>query len=214
MKKNLLIGLAISSFLLAACQQQAAPYSDQTAPAVTPTTTQTTDDMQTKKPETGDTIAILDTDKGTIKFKLFPDLVPETAKNFITLAKAGKYDGVIFHRVIEGFMIQGGDFTNHNGTGGYSYKGPGTTIDDEFSSSLTNIKGAVAMANAGPNTNGSQFFIVTADQGAAFLNNKYSVFGQVFEGQDVADAISKVPRDFKDAPLTPITIKKITITTF
>lgn len=181
-----------------------------TQPATNPVTKPS---MQTEAPKKGDTIATIETDKGTIKLKLFPDAAPETVKNFIELAKAGKYNNVPFHRVIQGFMIQTGDFTNKNGTGGYSYKGPGTHINDEFSTDFTNFKGTVSMANAGPDTNGSQFFIVTADGDVSYLNNHYSVFGQVYEGQAVADEISKVKTGPSDNPLTPIIMKTVTIST-
>jgi len=170
--------------------------------------------LQKQGPQKGDTVASIETDMGVIKFRLFPTLSPETSKNFVELTNSGKFDNVPFHRVIQGFMIQTGDFTNKNGTGGYSYKGVGTKIDDELSPDLSNLKGTVSMANAGPNTNGSQFFIVTADQGTPHLDGHYSVFGQVYEGQDIADAISKVKTGPMDNPLTPINMKKVTISTF
>ncbi len=213
MKKQLLSGLAISALFLTACQNEPAGNSANSPAVTAPTTNNTVTSMQTQAPQTGDTIATIETDQGVIKFKLFTKEAPETTKNFIELAKAGKYDGVPFHRVIPDFMIQTGDFTNKNGTGGYSYKGPDTTIDDEFSPELKNLKGTVSMANGGPNTNGSQFFIVTAAQGTPWLDNKHSVFGQVFEGQEVADAISKV-QTMRDAPLSPILMKKVTVSTF
>lgn len=214
MKKKLFAGLVLASTLLVACQSTpATPAATRDNKLTTTSTTTMTKSPQTEAPKPGDTIAVLDTDKGVIKIKLFTDLAPETTKNFIELAKAGNYDGVPFHRVIIDFMIQTGDFTNRNGTGGHSYKGPGTTINDEFSPELKNLKGTVSMANSGPNTNGSQFFIVTANEGTPWLNNKHSVFGQVYEGQDVADAISKVSRNVMDAPLEPVTIKSVTIST-
>jgi peptidyl-prolyl cis-trans isomerase B (cyclophilin B) len=213
MKKQLLASLAIGTLFLAACQNEPAGKSTQTPDVTLPSTNTTESTMQTQAPQPGDTVATIETDKGTIKFKLFVNNAPETTKNFIELAKSGKYDGVPFHRVIPDFMIQTGDFTNKNGTGGYSYKGPGTTINDEFAAELKNLKGAVSMANAGPNTNGSQFFIVTAAQGTPWLDGKHSVFGQVFEGQDVVDSISKVQTGPQDAPVSPILIKKVTIST-
>ncbi len=218
MKNRLFLSLTVFAFLLAGCQGE--PAADKKSATPVPVVTETTSNtnqtetfMQTATPQPGDTIATLETDKGTIQFKLFTDLVPETTKNFIELAKAGKYDGVPFHRVIKDFMIQTGDFTNKNGTGGYSYKGPGTQIDDEFSTQLQNLRGTVSMANAGANTNGSQFFIVTANGGTPWLNNKHTVFGQVFSGQDVVDSISGVQTNNMDAPVTPILIKKVTIST-
>jgi cyclophilin family peptidyl-prolyl cis-trans isomerase len=168
---------------------------------------------QTDKPQKGDKIAIIKTTEGTIKARLFETAVPETVKNFTLLAEDGDYDGVIFHRVIEGFMIQTGDFERSNGTGGYSYKGKGTKINDEFHPDLTHLQGTLSMANSGKNTNGSQFFIVTAEEGTPHLNYKHSVFGQVYEGLDVALAISKVKTDEGSKPLDKIKIESITIKT-
>jgi len=221
MRKSIFAGLALSTLLLAGCQAQPVSKTDNysnTTPS-TNTSSNTLDTtnsipMQLQPAKSGDTVATLETNKGNIKFKVFTEQVPEISKNFIELAKAGKYDGVPFHRVIEDFMIQTGDFTNQNGTGGHSYKGPDTSIEDEFSADLKHYKGAVSMANAGPNTNGSQFFVVTAAQGTQFLNNKHSVFGQVLEGQDVAEAISKVDTTPGDKPVSPVIIKKVTISTF
>ncbi len=217
-QKPWLIGLIIGSLYLAGCQAQPISQTDNYDQSglindSAKTTLTTTPSMQSQTTKAGDTIASVETDKGTIKFKIFSEQVPEIAKNFIELAKAGKYDNVPFHRVIEGFMIQTGDFTNQNGTGGYSYKGPDTELDDQIDRGLSHIKGAVSMANAGPNTNGSQFFIVTGDQGATYLDGKYSLFGQVIEGQDIADSISKVPTGQMDNPLTPVMMKKVTIST-
>lgn len=216
MKKTVLAGILLSVLVIAGCQSSPATRTDNYSTSTTnnnSNSTVNTSSMQLQPAKAGDTIATLETDKGTIKFKIFTNEVPEISKNFIELAKAGKYDGVPFHRVIEGFMIQTGDFTNQNGTGGHSYLGPNTKIDDEFSPDLKHYKGTVSMANAGANTNGSQFFIVTAAQGTPHLNNKHSVFGQVIEGQDVADTISKVETAPGDRPLTPVLIKKVTIST-
>ena len=128
-------------------------------------------------------IATIVTDKGTIKFELYEKDAPITTKNLIDLAQKGFYDGLTFHRVIRGFMIQGGD-PDGDGRGG-----PGYTIKDEFSPKLKHTKGAVSMANAGPNTGGSQFFITEAPQ--PHLDGKHSVFGQVIEGQDVVEKIEQ-----------------------
>ena len=213
-QKSWLLGLLVTGLLLTGCQSQpAAKTTTPTTPKETTPTTVTSLPMQNQTAKTGDTIATIETDKGTIKFKIFTDQVPEISKNFIELAKSGKYDNVPFHRIIKDFMIQTGDFTAQNGTGGYSYKGPGSRLDDEIVSSLHHLKGTVSMANAGPNTNGSQFFIVTADQGTPFLDGKYSIFGQVTEGQDIVDAISLVKTGAMDKPETPVMMKKVTITT-
>lgn len=211
--KSLFSVLLIGTALLAACQSAPAPTSSQNQAVATTNQNNTMPSIQTEAPAAGDTVAILDTDQGTIKLKLFTELAPETTKNFIELANSGKYNGVPFHRVIEGFMIQTGDFTRGDGRGGHSYLGPDTTIADEFSSSLKNLRGAVSMANSGPNSNGSQFFIVTAADGTPWLDNRHSVFGQVYEGLDVAEAISRLPRNALDAPLEPVTIKSVTIST-
>lgn len=217
MKQKVLMGLLVSTILLAGCQSQqpsTQSYGQGNAQSPTVNINQSNNlPMQLQPAKSGDTIATLDTSKGVIKIKLFTEQVPETTKNFMELARAGKYDGVPFHRVIEDFMIQTGDFTRQNGTGGHSYKGPDTTIDDEFSEDLRHYPGAVSMANAGPDTNGSQFFIVTAASGTPHLDNRHSVFGQVIEGQAVAEAISRVPTSPGDRPLEPLLIKKVTIST-
>jgi len=147
------------------------------------------------------TTATMHTSEGTIELELFPEDAPKTVGNFTKLAADGFYDGVVFHRVIPDFMIQGGDPT---GTGS---GGPGYTFEDEFNDHRV-VKGALAMANAGPNTNGSQFFIVTAED-CSWLDGKHTVFGRVVEGQDVVDRISQVDRDGRDKPTTPVTIERI-----
>ncbi|MBU3966682.1 MAG: peptidylprolyl isomerase [Euryarchaeota archaeon] len=128
-------------------------------------------------------IAVIETPKGTIKFELKESEAPITTKNFIDLAQKGVYNGLTFHRVIRGFMIQGGD-PKGDGTGGPGYK-----IRDEFSPKLKHTKGAVSMANAGPNSGGSQFFITEDPQ--PHLDGKHSVFGHVIEGQDVVEKIKQ-----------------------
>jgi peptidyl-prolyl cis-trans isomerase B (cyclophilin B) len=145
--------------------------------------------------------ATLHTNNGAIEVELFSEDAPKTVENFTTLAGKGFYDGVIFHRVIPDFMIQGGDPT---GTGS---GGPGYTFDDEQNQHGV-VRGALAMANAGPNTNGSQFFIVTADE-CSWLNGKHTVFGRVVSGMDVVDAISAVDRDSSDRPKEPVTIERV-----
>ncbi|HEY2209607.1 MAG TPA: peptidylprolyl isomerase [Gaiellaceae bacterium] len=145
--------------------------------------------------------AIVQTNKGTIELELFDDDAPKTVANFRSLAEKGFYDGVIFHRVIPDFMIQGGDPT---GTGS---GGPGYTFEDEFNEHPV-ARGALAMANAGPNTNGSQFFIVTADA-CPWLDGKHTVFGQVTDGMDVVDTISQLDRDPGDRPREDVSIERV-----
>jgi cyclophilin family peptidyl-prolyl cis-trans isomerase len=141
---------------------------------------------------------------GPIAIELFDDDAPNTVANFKKLAADGFYDGVVFHRVIPDFMIQGGDPT---GTGS---GGPGYTFEDEFNDQKVE-RGALAMANAGPNTNGSQFFIVTADA-CPWLDGKHTVFGRVTEGMDVVDAISDVDRDANDKPNDDVAIERVELT--
>ncbi len=155
-------------------------------------------------------IANIKTNKGTIRFELLEGDAPKTTENFIKLAERGYYDGVIFHRVIKGFMIQGGDPT---GTGRGGEAAAGGRFNDEInrSSELYSgpyAKGTVAMANAGPNTNGSQFFIMHADYP---LPPSYSKFGRVIEGQDVVDAIATSPADRSDRPQEQVTMEQVTI---
>jgi peptidyl-prolyl cis-trans isomerase B (cyclophilin B) len=145
--------------------------------------------------------ATLHTSEGAIELELYPDAAPKTAENFEKLSGDGFYEGVIFHRVIPDFMIQGGDPTG-TGTGG-----PGYEFEDEFNEHRV-TRGALAMANAGPNTNGSQFFIVTAEE-ASWLDGKHTVFGRVTAGMDVVDRISQAERDANDRPRTPVTIERV-----
>ena len=161
--------------------------------------------------QASNTVAIIETNFGTIKAEL-SQKVPETYKNFVTLAKDGKYDGVSFHRVIGDFMIQTGDFENGNGTGGHSYKGPDTTIDEEFHPSLRHTYGALSMAKTAlPSTTGSQFFIVQNKQGTSWLDDQHSVFGHVVDGMDVVEQIATLPTDINDRPLREAIIESITI---
>jgi peptidyl-prolyl cis-trans isomerase B (cyclophilin B) len=145
--------------------------------------------------------ATLHTSHGAIELELFPDDAPKTVENFVKLSGDGFYDGVIFHRVIPDFMIQGGDPTG-TGTGG-----PGYQFEDEPNEHRV-VRGALAMANAGPNTNGSQFFIVTAEA-TPWLDGKHTVFGRVTSGMDVVDRISAVDRDANDRPSEPVTIERV-----
>ena len=195
-------------------------------------------DYQLKPLEAGDTLATIKTNMGEIKIKLFPAEAPKTVENFITHAKNGYYDGLIFHRVIKDFMIQGGDPTG-TGMGGESIWEH--SFEDEFDVKLHNIKGALSMANAGPNTNGSQFFIVQADNvpgnmleqmkempesfpedivkayeekgGTPWLDFRHTVFGQVVEGIDVVDSIADVAVGTADKPLDDVIIETITVET-
>src|SRR5437868_6286576 len=147
------------------------------------------------------TNATLHTNHGAIAVELFDEDAPKTVDNFLKLARDGFYDGVIFHRVIPDFMIQGGDPT---GTGS---GGPGYTFEDEFNDNKV-VRGALAMANAGPNTNGSQFFIVTADA-ADWLDGKHTVFGKVTDGMDTVDKIEATPTGAGDRPVEPQVIERI-----
>jgi cyclophilin family peptidyl-prolyl cis-trans isomerase len=147
--------------------------------------------------------AVLNTTEGSIELELFPEDAPKTVENFTRLASEGFYDGVSFHRVIPDFMIQGG-CPRGDGTGG-----PGYSFEDEPNDHRVE-RGALAMANAGPNTNGSQFFIVTADA-CPWLDGKHTVFGKVTGGEDVVDRISAVDRDGRDRPLQPILIESISL---
>ena len=192
---------------------------------------------QTAKPTENDKIAVIHTTMGEISVKLFEEKAPKAVENFVTHAKNGYYNGIIFHRVIKDFMIQGGD-PQGTGMGGESIWGK--PFADEFDPSLHNIRGALSMANAGPGTNGSQFFIVQAKSvpeqmlsqmkdledrgfpresaedyaalgGTPWLDYRHTVFGQVFEGMDVVDAIAETEVGANDRPKTDIKIEKIEI---
>jgi peptidyl-prolyl cis-trans isomerase B (cyclophilin B) len=149
------------------------------------------------------TTATIHTNQGAIALELFREDAPKTVDNFVKLARDGFYDGVVFHRVIPDFMIQGGDPT---GTGS---GGPGYQFEDEFNDQKV-VRGALAMANAGPNTNGSQFFIVTTEA-APWLDGKHTVFGRVTGGMDVVDAITEAPRDGRDRPHDDIVMERVEV---
>jgi cyclophilin family peptidyl-prolyl cis-trans isomerase len=154
--------------------------------------------------------AVIQTNKGTIKFELLEADAPKTTENFRLLAEKGSYDGVIFHRVIKGFMIQGGD---PDGTGRGGQSAWGGRFADEINPTSEVYKrgykaGTVAMANAGPNTNGSQFFIMHVDYP---LPPSYTIFGRVTEGQNIVDAIATVEKDRSDKPLSEVKMEKVTI---
>lgn len=177
--------------------------------------------------------AVLKTNHGNITIQLFPDQAPMTVENFVRLAKKSYYNVTIFHRVISDFMIQGGD-PEGNGTGGTSIWGH--PFEDEFSRDLFNLRGALSMANSGPNTNGSQFFIVQNKNmpkryikqmepagypkeiihaykqgGTPWLDGRHTVFGQVIDGMDVVDEIAKVKKNKMDKPLEDVTIDEVEI---
>lgn len=191
---------------------------------------------QLNKPAANETTAVMHTNMGDIAIRLFPDHAPKAVENFVTHAKNGYYDGIVFHRVIKDFMIQGGDPTA-TGCGGESIWGQ--NFKDEFTPELHNLRGALSMANAGPGTNGSQFFIVQANSvhpnfisqmkelpdyfpaetvesyaqvgGTPHLDYHHTVFGQVYEGMDVVDAIASVATNHSDKPLEDVTILGIDV---
>jgi len=149
------------------------------------------------------TTATIHTNHGAIAIELFDDDAPKTVENFLKLSRDGFYNGVTFHRIIPDFMIQGGDPT---GTGS---GGPGYQFEDEFNDNKV-VRGALAMANAGPNTNGSQFFIVTTEA-ASWLDGKHTVFGRVTDGMDVVDTISDVETGQGDRPLADVVIERVDV---
>ena len=202
---------------------------------------------QLRLPRKGDTIAIMKTTLGEMRFRMLPDDAPKAVENFTTHAKNGYYDGLVFHRVIKDFMIQGGDPLG-TGTGGESIWG--TPFEDEFTMTAFNFRGALSMANSGSNTNGSQFFVVQADAktlmesngiadakaleealgnggwpaeaakaygtvgGTPHLDQKHTVFGQIYQGLDVLDKIAGVETDGSDKPKRDVKIEKLTIATY
>ncbi|MDB5255007.1 MAG: peptidyl-prolyl cis-trans isomerase, peptidylprolyl isomerase [Candidatus Nomurabacteria bacterium] len=155
--------------------------------------------------------ATLHTTKGDIVIELFDDKVPKTANNFVTLAKEGFYDGTKFHRVIKAFMIQGGDplTKDDSQAAAWGTGGPGYKFEDEIGPDNNNAEGTISMANSGPNTNGSQFFINANHNN--FLDTKHTVFGKVVEGMDVVTTIEMTPTTASDRPIEPVIIKNITI---
>ncbi len=181
----------------ASADQKAAQPSGDTAKTGAPSTEKTGKDLGIVKIK-------IETTEGDIFADLFQADVPKTVANFVKLARKGFYDGIIFHRVIPDFMIQTGD-PDGNGTGG-----PGYEFDDEFSPKLRHSKpGILSMANAGPNTNGSQFFITEVP--TPHLDNRHSVFGEVTQGMDVVHRIAQVPRDRRDRPLKDVVMKKVSV---
>ncbi len=215
--KFFLLFAAATMLILAGCGQPelTTPPTAETSPPMTSTTTQKTTNSQLELPQAGDTIAVVETDLGTIKFRLFTKDIPELTKNFKSLASEGKYNNVPFHRVVKDFMIQTGDFTNKNGTGGYSYKGPGTNLPNEINPKYKHLYGTVSMAKtAAPVSIGSQFFIVTNKNGAAFLDGSYSPIGQVYEGMEVAEKIADLQVPGTEKPSKVVNMKKVTVTSY
>lgn len=163
---------------------------------------------QLQLPKAGEEVAVITTNHGEIKLRLFPEVAPKAVENFKTHAKDGYYNGVTFHRVMNDFMIQGGD-PQGTGRGGESIWGK--PFEDEFSKDYRNLRGALSMANAGPGTNGSQFFIVQLKGGTAWLDGKHTVFGQVYEGMDVVDNIAAVKVDRNSKPKDDVIMEKVEI---
>ena len=251
MKIRILAALAMLALVLTSCQRT--PGSNSATAATTAATTKaattaaTTAEsgidegaivlVQFEDPKGNGPIAVMHTTMGDIAIMFFPEETPKTAENFLTHAKNGYYDGVIFHRVIENFMIQGGDPLGI-GMGGESIWG--SSFADEFSYNLYNFNGALSMANSGPNSNGSQFFIVNAGPmdpqmlsdikkyqwpaaacdkyaeigGTPHLDQKHTVFGQVIKGMDVVAAISTVATNENDKPLENVVINSIDVMTY
>lgn len=165
------------------------------------------DEYAVREPEKGETVAIIHTNMGDIKMRFLDEVAPLATNSFIALAENGRYDNTIFHRVINNFMIQGGDYTNFNGTGGASAYG--TEFVNEVADNVSNVRGSVAMANAGADTNGSQFYINQVDNN--YLDGGYTVFGYVYEGMDVVDAIASVETDYSDKPAEDVTIEYVEV---
>lgn len=198
-------GASIPTKETPATTDQTPPATDSSANNPAPSTNNQTNPITKNLMHT----ITLETTKGTIVIETYDADAPKTVENFITLANKGFYNNLIFHRVIEGFMIQGGD-PNGNGTGGPGYKFADELNPATESYKTGYVRGTVAMANAGPNTNGSQFFIMHKNYP---LPNNYTIFGRVVKGIEVVDAIATAPKDGSDKPLTDIVIKKATVTT-
>lgn len=244
MKKAIFTSLTLIGMLVLAACGQSEGKQDQEKPASennsSPKTNgATNEEANSMYPQLSTEVAanealvVMNTTMGPIKIKLFPEKAPKTVENFLTHAENGYYDGIIFHRVIPEFMIQGGD-PNGTGMGGESIYGG--SFQDEFTMDLFNLRGALSMANSGPNTNGSQFFIVQANNangsakqltdggwpeeiaqayekmgGTPHLDQKHTVFGQVIEGMDVVDKIANAKADRSDKPVEEISIESIEI---
>ena len=242
MKKRGWLLLLCLMILLAGCGSKKSVESEKNEEPneETKETTTTTEGESPMYPQlstevaSNEALVVMNTTMGAIKIKLFPEIAPKTVENFITHAENGYYDGIIFHRIIQDFMIQGGDPTG-TGMGGESIYG--ATFEDEFSDKAFDIRGALSMANAGPGTNGSQFFIVqksdmdssmlsqmkkagypeeiveaySTNGGTPWLDNRHTVFGHVIEGMDVVDAMALVKKNSSDKPLEDIKIESIEV---
>lgn len=196
-----LLGPALLLTLTATALMAAACGVDSATPTAAPISEGETD---TNADQNIRYVATIITNQGPIEIELHSEEAPKTVNNFVTLSNNGFYNGLIFHRVIPNFMIQGGD-PNGNGSGG-----PGYTFDDEFHPALKfNKPGLLAMANSGPNTNGSQFFITTVP--TPHLNGAHTIFGRVLNGQDVVEAISRVPTSAGDRPILEVRIQGIQV---
>lgn len=163
---------------------------------------------QLELPREGEEIAVIKTNLGDIKIRLFEEIAPKAVENFRTHIKNNYYDGIIFHRVIEDFMIQGGD-PEGTGRGGSSIWN--RSFEDEFDRDYRHIRGALSMANSGPNTNGSQFFIVQKQGGTPWLDGNHTIFGQVIEGMEVVDNIARVEADPNDKPLEDVVMEEVVL---
>ncbi len=235
MKKLNVLLLALSFIILTACSQspeveigkvyQGSPTTTTTNTTTTTTTTPTTPTTpttnqesmstfdQTAMPEAGEQVVNMKTSMGTIKLRLFPTHAPKTVENFVGLIEKDYYNGIIFHRIIPNFMIHGGDPTG-TGTAGESLWGG--KFEDEGNKELSNMPGSIAMANAGPNTNGSQFFINQANNDFLDCHNPtspscHTVFGQVIEGMDVVEKIINTETGPGDKPVEDVVMKKVTM---
>ncbi|MBG9452450.1 peptidylprolyl isomerase [Cytobacillus firmus] len=241
MKWRMLTPILILMFILSACGTSTEKEADNANGSETEEkqannqSSETPDNFPqlTEEVQGNERLVEMQTSKGNIKIKLFPDQAPKAVENFIKHSEDGYYDGLIFHRVIQDFMIQGGD-PEGTGMGGESIYGE--AFQDEFSNELYNIRGALSMANSGPNTNGSQFFIVQNTAldpslkeqmekagypeeiikayekgGTPWLDNKHTVFGQVVEGMDIVDSIAAVETAEQDKPAEDVVIEKIEV---
>lgn len=233
MIKKALISLVVFGLFLTGCSSTQPPKDTSTLPEKVQPSASTSYNRvkidQLAPPSKGEKVAIMKTSMGDIKIRLFPQGAPKAVENFISLSEKGYYNGLIFHRVIKDFMIQGGDPLG-NGTGGESIWG--TPFEDEFHENLHNYRGALSMANSGPNTNGSQFFIVQNSKvdpmalqgapaditerytklgGTPWLDFRHTVFGQVYEGMDIVDKVASVEVDNMDKPTTDVKIVSVLI---